>query len=111
MVQFPSYNEHPNLSISVGNLIIKMHDIVQVIYTNVIASTSAEIQQREGEAYLSHLTCLDIQHLVWAGSLSSFSWWRYKHLRQVSEGSGVVGFPLSCSACISPVAPGEAQTL
>lgn len=64
MVQFPPFNEHPNLTILVGNLIIKMHYIPQVIYNNVIAPTSAEIQQREGEVHLPHLIYLNIQHLV-----------------------------------------------
>lgn len=41
-----------------------MHYILQVIYTNVTASTSAEKQKREDEVHLPHLTGLNIQHLV-----------------------------------------------
>lgn len=78
LVQFPLYNEHPSLTILVGNLIIKTHYILQGIFTNVIASTSAEKQQREGEVHLPHLTGLSIWRLVWARSLSSLFWQRHK---------------------------------
>lgn len=64
LVQFPPYNEHPNLTTLLGNLIIKKHYTLQMIYTNVIASISAEKQQREGEVHLPDLTGLNIQYLV-----------------------------------------------